>query len=433
MQRRWKLFLAFSLVVGSVLRLLWPEDMEYKEDEEYMFLRLMNVGVTEPLPWLGIPSGVYIKNPGMSVWIFLVLGKLFRATDPMALAQAVQILNIMAIGLILFFALKWVTPLEQKIWFWAMALVSVNPFAVMYHRKIWAQSVLPFFSMLFLMAWWKRDKRLGAFFWGLLGACLGQIHMSGFFFSAGFVLWAFFFDQKKTNPTRTQWKSWLLGSLLGSLTLIPWLIHFFTEKTGHPLVFGWNEAIQLKFWIFWVTDTLGLHLGNALGVHNGNGIWEQLSDFIRYPLMNGHPTFMVGVAHVLLALLGFTAILRSIQSRSHLKIPWTLVTMSKSFKNFLTGGNSETAFTQNAALFGFGALLTLTTVLIHRFYLTVTFPLEFVWLSKTALTDKKYGHYLLGAIFTLELFVSINFLTYIHTNQGAPRGDYGTAYHAQER
>ena len=79
LSRYWQTFLIFSILIGTALRLIWVEDMEYKEDEEYMFLRHLRVGSSESIPWLGIPSGVYIKNPGMSVWIFLLLGKLIGA------------------------------------------------------------------------------------------------------------------------------------------------------------------------------------------------------------------------------------------------------------------------------------------------------------------------------------------------------------------
>ena len=408
----WKLFLFFAFISGAVLRLIWPGDMEYKEDEEYMFLRHIHVG-TEPWPWLGIPSGVYIKNPGMSVWVFLLLGKLFRVTNPMELCRAVEILNITALGLMIYFAVKIITPKEQKSWFWAMALACVNPFAVMYHRKIWAQSVLPIFSLFFLMSWWKRHRRGGAFFWGLLGACMGQIHMSGFFFSAGFVLWALIFDRRSI-----QWKPWFLGSVFGSLTLIPWFVHLATEPTGHPLVFGWGEAIQLKFWVFWITDSLGLHLGNALGVLNGNGLWDQISDFIRYPLILGHPSFMVGIAHLVIALLGVGIVFRKILTGK-----WP-----RNYQEFFRGNGSETVFAQNSALFGYGILITVSSVLIHRFYLLVTFPLEFVFLARLALSDQKWGQLCLTGLFVAELFISMNFLVYIHDHDGAIHGDYGQAF-----
>src|SRR3954452_9971203 len=122
LSRRSKLLIAFALVAGAALRLVWLSDMEYKTDEMYMFERLMRVGVSEPWPWLGVPSGVYIRNPGMSVWVFLALGKLAGAADPVALCRAVALLNVAALGALLWLSLRVVKPSEREPWLWALAL-----------------------------------------------------------------------------------------------------------------------------------------------------------------------------------------------------------------------------------------------------------------------------------------------------------------------
>jgi hypothetical protein len=410
--RRWSAAaLALALLCGTGLRLLWLEDMEYKTDEAYMVERLAAVGGSEPWPWLGIASGVHVRNPGMSVWVFLLLGKLSGATpaDPVPLARAVALLNLAALGLLVWFASRWVTAKEREPWLWAAALAAVNPFGVLYHRKIWAQSVLPFFSMLFLMAWWRRGRPWGAFFWGLVGACLGQIHMSGFFFAAAFAAWALLFDRRGAR-----WSAWLGGSLVGALPLVPWLVHLLTEPTGRPMVFGWGEALQLKYWVFWLTDPLGLHLGNPLGVRVGNGMWQQLREFASYPRVGGQATWGVGVVHLAIAGLGLWII-----GRGALRLGFRPARDPR----------SATAFTQNAALWAYGLALTVATVAIHRYYMIITFPLEFVWLARLGLAGG--ARRALGALVVAQLLVSAAFLYYVHVNDGAPRGDYGTAWRAQ--
>ena len=404
MSKRSAVFLSLVLLAGMILRLIWVGDMEYKTDEAYMFQKLLAVGHTEPWPWLGVSSGVYIRNPGLSVWIFLWLGKLIGATSPTDLCRAVQLLNCLAVALIIPFAFWFVERSQRESWLWAAALAAVNPFAVLYHRKIWAQSVLPFFVMLFLMSWWKRSTRLGAFFWGLVGAFLGQIHMSGFFLAFGFTLWAALFDRKNVS-----WKTWFLGSCVGSLTLIPWIIHVFTAHTGHSAVFGLQEAVQFRYFVFWITDPLGLHLGNPLGVSNGNGVLQQLGDFLRYPLLGGHATWLVAGAHI--------GILVSAL--------WLLV--SAKLKEVLFG-KGETAFAQNAALWGYGLVITFATIHIYRFYLLVTFPLEFLWLSRLGLSDQRRGRLVLGCMVGFQLVISAMFIYYIHVNGGAVHGDYGRSY-----
>ncbi len=414
MSRGWKVFLAFALLAGAVLRLLWLDDMEYKSDEHYMFVRLARVGFDEAWPWLGVSSGVHIRNPGLSVWIFVALGKLFGVTTPLGLGRIVAALNVAALCLIVPFAWRFVEHASRKLWYWAAALAAVNPLAVMHHRKIWAQSVLPIFSLLFLAAWWKRGTARGAFFWGLIGALLGQIHMSGFFIALGFVVWGLLLDRP-----RIRWKPWFAGSVLGSLTLLPWLQHVASAPTGHAVTYGLGEIVQLKFWVFWITDALGLHLGKVLGVLNGNGTLEQLRDFLRYPLMGENPTWLTGLAHLGLVLAGAVVFCAAATKSKN-----ALLSLSNFPKFFRV---NETRFALAAALLGYGLLITLPGVMIYRFYLLITFPLEFVWLAAVA-HKSRHGEKALAAVFVLQLFTSAAFLGYVHGHGGSERGDYGQAF-----
>ena len=170
-------FLAAALLAGLVLRLSYPGDIEYKNDERYMFRAAQQIARTGHWPSLGMLSGVKLRNPGLSVWIFGVLQRLTGASTPPQLARGVQLLNVLGLLGLAFFSWTLVPEAERDPWCWATAFAAVNPFAVLFQRKLWAQSTLPFFCVLFWMAWRYRRTRAGAFFWGLLGACLGQIHL----------------------------------------------------------------------------------------------------------------------------------------------------------------------------------------------------------------------------------------------------------------
>src|SRR2546423_1677523 len=85
---------------------------------------------------------------GAGIWVFLALGKLSGAETPPELARVCQLVNIAAIALMLAFALRAVPRPEREAWLWAAALVSVNPLAVVLHRKIWPPSIVPLFVML---------------------------------------------------------------------------------------------------------------------------------------------------------------------------------------------------------------------------------------------------------------------------------------------
>lgn len=410
-------------VVACLLRLIWPTDVEYKLDEEYMFDRTQAVFRTERWPWLGMESGVHVRNPGMSVWIFIGLAKLFFVSTPIGMSVAVMALNSAAIGLLLWIIVARFRGTERETWLWGLTLGAVNPFAVMYQRKIWAQSVLPIFTAVFLWCWWERKRARPAFFWGLVGACLGQIHMSGYFLASAFALWTVIFERNKTA-----WKAWFFGSSVGALPIAPWLHYLATTERSQPVTHGIAQVFELRFWIFWISDSFGIHLGNPLGVTLGNSWTEQLRDFLSYPLWNGDPTYLVGALHVAFLILIAFLILPAAQRT----ITRLVLTPNRWMAEHGRGDGSDSARAINAAFWFYGGLLTLSLIQIRRYYLVITFPLEFVWLARTQFKTwagrPGIARVLLGCLAGLQLLMTCAFLHYIHVNAGAPRGDYGEAY-----
>lgn len=247
---------------------------------------------------------------------------------------------------------------------------------------------------------------------GLLGVCMGQIHLAAFFFAAGLAAWAALFDRQGVR-----WRSWLLGSFLGSLLLIPWLAALAAGGWDHSS--GASKVVHLvegKFWLRWLQEPLGLSLACALG--------DDFSDFLAYPALGGRPTYLVGVLHAVLLTAAMAILLRSgyrfLQRRS-----WSFTTWIRT--------QSPTGFTLGAALWGFGVLLTATAMPVHRHYLWVAFPLTFVWLAWLALQadGMRLGRGLLTALCLAQGLIAFAFLDYIHRNQRVIRGDYSLPYQAQ--
>lgn len=410
----WPAGLALALVLGATLHLAWPRDMEYKDDEAWTFAQTQTVGRTAPVPWLGMSSSADLLNPGMSLWVFLFLGKVFAVHDPVDLARAVQILSMAAVVMLVVFALRCVPKEEREPWLWTAALLSVNPLAVLVHRKIWPPSVFPIFISCLLICWWYRRRPGHAFCWGLIGACLGQIHMPGFFFAAGFALWAFFFDHRGVA-----WRSWFVGSCLGALPLLPWL-HYLLTQGLHPPVrhSSWSHMLEGKFWLRWVIDPLGLGYQYALE--------DDYGDFLSGPFFGGRPTYLVAFLHVAVLAVGV-----SIYARAGCRFWQTC----RAGRGRGLGKQSPTALTQNAALWGYGMLLTISSMPIYRHYLVIAFPLEILWLARLALVNGgslKVGRALLGTLCVAQVLLSASLLRYIHVNQ-VVHGDYGTAYGACAR
>jgi hypothetical protein len=216
-----------------------------------------------------------------------------------------------------------------------------------------------------------------------------------------------------------RWRWWLTGSTLATLPMIPWLIELLNHTSNDTKVFGLNEAMQLKYWVFWLTDPFGLHLGNALGVLNGNGIMQQLSDFIRYPLINGHATYFVALLHVFIVAALAIILIKTISK---------LILKPHKWLQLFRGDSSETAHVQSSALWGYGLAMTGATLLIRRYYLIITYPLNFIWLTRQVLACFRRSTLLLSLIVIAELLTTVCFLHYIHVNNGAPRGDFGNVY-----
>ncbi len=415
-----KLLIPLSLICGTILRLIFVQDMEYKEDEELNFYYSQTIGSSLPWPWIGMPSGVYIPNPGMSYWIFALLAKVAHATTPTELATALQVFSILGLCLLLPFAYKLVKEHEEKqVWLWAFTLTMVNPIFVYYQRKLWPEPFLPFFTILTLMGWWKKQNFFGALTWGIVGAILGQIHMSGFFLALALFLWTLFFD---TTLRWQKWiKGWLLGSTLGAMPLIPWLFHIITRPPAERVFSGFSEPIQLKFWSFWMSNPFGLHLGNPLGLLLGNSHFEQLSDFIRYPLFNGHSSYINAFVHLLVLALLIWILLHAL-NRFIFKKYWKIFP-------FWTGQATKTDFLSQCGFLGFGTLLTLSFVNIRRYYVLVGTPLEAVWMIRSIQKTFLKPVPILLALWICQISISSIFVYYIHVNQGSLKGDYGQAYY----
>ncbi len=409
--RRLLVFVVAAIVIGAMLRLAYPADIEYKHDERWMFEKTQEVAEGEAWPATGMPSSQRVVNPGLSVWSFIVLQKLSGARTPVGLARAVQVTNILAILALFLFISVGIPRGEQLGWLWGTALICVNPLAVVFHRKIWAQSILPVLTMVFLIGWWYRKKHwAGAFAWGLAGALLGQIHMAGFFLAVAVFAWTILFDpERRTVP----WTAWAAGTALGSLGLVPWLIELSTQtRVGGP-TFHLSAWFNFKWWNYWLSNNSGIVTEYFLGDH--------FRSFLAYPLIGQMPTYLVGAAHLLLGLSLLYVIGLLVRRLWETRGDW--------FSGF-AGRSSESSLIIASYLWGCGILMTAAGVLIQRHYLLVAFPLSSIWLGQILAGDRRRGTRVFGVIWSAQLLVSALLLFYIHVNGGAPNGDYGISYSA---
>jgi hypothetical protein len=392
---------AIAILIGALLRFAYPLDIEYKQDESFMFCAAQNVGRTEPWPAVGLPSGGGVRNPPLSIWSFVAAARLFRATDPVKLAMIVAGAAVAATLVLALMAVLVIDEKEKPAWLWGIALACVNPNQVQLQRKIWAQSLFPIFSAVFLWAWFCRRNAFAAFLWGGLGVVLGQIHLSGFFFAVAVALWTGWSERRQ--PRWKMWTAWVAGSVAGCMPMIPWLRYLL--KAGLTETRPETRAVhllmlQLKFWVLWIADSSGLGMNWSLGM-------KDYLIFLRNPV--------VALAHVIAGLT--LAVVLFVVVRSWL--PANRGEMSDS-----------TGLLNSAAFWGFGTLMTLAGAVIQRHYLIVAFPLVSVWFARYARQLGKSGTALLGLAWLSQLTISVAFLMYIHANRGA-RGDYGPTLGSQ--
>jgi hypothetical protein len=391
---------------------MWLQDIEYKSDEAWTFTQIQAFWQTHTLRLVGTPSSVGVQNPGLSLWVFLAISATLPTVDPLELTRAVQEINVLAIVLLAIFAKQAVLRAEREAWLWSVALVSVNPLAVLFSRKLWPPDILPLFTLGMLVGWWYRGYWWGAFLWGLLGALLGQIHLSGFFFAAAFLGCILLFDRRSVH-----WSAWFGGSVLGSLPLVPWL--FVVIKHAQSVQRAEIHNVLTPF-RHWLNLSLGLDLRYSLGT--------DFPPFLAFPTIGVHPTYLAAALLGIIILIFLILLVRLIV-RLHAEPARTI--------EFLLGARSSTALALNAAFFGYGLLLLVMSQPIYLHYFVVAFSLPALWLAWIAQAGSR-GHVgslansrrLLAALVLVQAGLTLIFFAYIHETQIID-GDYGVAYGSQ--
>ena len=404
-----KYVLFFIIAIGLFLRLVWVSDMEWKDDEQWMYKKAHEAAAAGQLPAAGMRSGGGIVNPGMSIGVFAFIAKF--TDDPLEMNRVVQVLNIFSVlGFLLFVFLK-VKGDEREIWLLGITLAAISPLAVLFSRKIWAQDLLPGLSFLIILANSYRNKGWGAFVWGLAGALIGQVHMSGFFFAAGLFVFTVLHDYY--NKIKFRWICWIAGSIIGSISIIPW-IQFMLDNPQLSHQSFWH-IFQFNFYLCWFFDSQGLNVMYSMRKE----FWQ----FIKEPVIAGIPTYLVAVAHLFLAA---ASIFTLMALWKYMKRAIRFLKDKIPFKNIFLN-MSITRFYLFSVLLGLGVFMTLSGTTIYTHYLICAFPFSYIFLAKVLEHRKR----LMFAIIFAQLFVTILFLFYVHNHNGIEKGDYGKVYRVQ--
>src|ERR1035437_8578398 len=345
-----------------------------------------------------IPMGVEQKklnavniqtfNPGLNVWIFTALS--FFCSTPIGMARGVELLNIIALLGMVLFVFKKVNESERKIWLWGLALAAVSPLAVIFSRKIWEQDTIVFFSMLTIVGNAYRTKRGGAFIWGLAGALIGQIHMSGFFYTLGMFVFTIIYDV--ITKTKSRWLWWIIGSIIGGLGLIPWITYIYNHPS--PTSLQWIHLLQFSFYPYWFIDAHGLNIIYSIRKE----FWE----LIKMPYIFHFPTYFIFLIHVFLLGVGCYSLKKIFLYVKNKIIP--LKTKS-SIINYIRN-LSLLEFYLFCILLGLGVFMNFSGIITFQHYLIVGFPFSYLFLSKILFPKKK----LLITVIAAQAIITITFL-----------------------
>ena len=399
---------AAAVAAGIVLRLLFPRDTVWQPDQMWAMSHALATGSTMPWSWLGMMSSSGIPNPGMSLWVFVFLVRCFHLTTPLLLSQGVAVMSIIALTLIGVWATTQMCGSEREEWLWAGALAAVNPVAVFLERVIWAQSLLPLFLVGFWFGFWNRRRWCGALLWGLLGACLVQIHLAGFFLLGGIVLTALISRGRR----EVHWLGFAVGLLLAGWPVIPWILNLASSHyERHQYAFG--AHFPGKVWIWWLASDMGL------GMKYLAASWDTpFVAFLKEPYLGGHATYGILLVHVALAGLLVPPFVWWLQ-RGIRKDQWKAAFLS---------GDSPNAVILRGCLFGFGGLLTLLPAPVFVHYFLTAFPIGFLCIARLWLcngSNMQWARRGLCVIVILQLTLSLAAAFYIHKERPAAPGTFG--------
>jgi hypothetical protein len=172
---------------------------------------------------------------------------------------------------------------------------------------------------------------------------------------------------------------------------------------------------MFNFYIHWFLDSHGINTFYSLH----KDFW----DFIKQPYIGSHPIYFVALLNLFLAGTGVYSLTRLWR---YLKRIITLIKQKQLF-NKLTLNLNTTNFYLLSVLLGLGIFMNFGGIFVRQYYLIVAFPFTYIFIAKIYGNKKK----LLNAIIFAQLFLTISFLVYIHTHDGAKNGDYGVTYCAQ--
>lgn len=218
--------LLLVLIVAALARLHRLDAVEFFHDEAMVSMMAQEMADGLTFPVQGILSSVGIPNPPASIYV-MALPFAF-GTDPVAATGYVALLNVAGGGLLWLIARRYFGFTAALV---AGLVFALNPWAVLYSRKIWAQDYINPFLLLALTAtlWGYRDgKRWGQLLALPLMLFAMQIHFAGWALVPLFA-WIGWTGRPKVSRSAVA-----VSIILGGLVVLPYLVGFVQTLQADP-------------------------------------------------------------------------------------------------------------------------------------------------------------------------------------------------------
>jgi hypothetical protein len=198
---------------------------------------------------------------------------------------------------------------------------------------------------------------------------------------------------------RLRWHvlGWLVGSVLGALTLLPWVTYVLSPESRSAGHAGFSVA----FFVQALRHAWGLGLEYPLG--------RAYHALLRGPIIAEVETHLAQAARYgLLLLLLWGLIARALDGKQLKRVP-------------------EVIYTYAGCALITGLLMIAARVHVFEHYLIVLGPM--LHIAAAWLLFKRRLAVLL--LCTLQAFLTVCFLLFVHERGGAPNADYGKTYRTQ--
>lgn len=207
------------VIVSLAAWLRWTELAlcELKYDEAVALELAMPLVDGTGFPRVGLISSVEVRNPPLMMYLLAL--PMWASIDPVFVTGFVGLLAVVAVALT-FFVLR--RRFGELVALGTCALWATAPWAVLYARKLWAQSLLAIFVVLLLHVLFivvERRKTWHIAWVPVLLCALGQLHLSAI---AALPLLALFVVWRGRD---VRWAAAFVGLAAGVLMLAPYLHH----------------------------------------------------------------------------------------------------------------------------------------------------------------------------------------------------------------